>query len=298
MLESMTILILFAIYTVVSVGVASLIPVKCHVFGQFVSVVLASVTSYAVVNFFNEQRAAWKNSGIGPMPDHLMHNDDIRLYTAFGVFIIICIGYVHLNILSEKDIARTWEPIIYAIGIMTIATILTVFPTARRDVSKESKNIHPSESTVATQADSVLETVIYDGQSNTDVFYLRRDGERPWASVSEQTTVREVEWSKQWRATQDGQMVTINHTPTLSISPKLRLDKDGINSDAFTSWLADTNAPIRITRVVKQHITDSSKTLPRDIIVVYYEPINEQAYQQYKATLELYAKVNPEKHTK
>ena len=294
MLESITILILFAIYTVVSVGVASLAPVKCHVFGQFVSVVLTSVTSYAVANFFNEQRAAWKNSGIGPMPDHLMNSDDIRLYTAFGVFIIICIGYVHLNILSEKDIARNWEPIIYAIGIMTMATILTVFPTAKRDVSKESK----SESTVAAQSNSVLETVIYDGQSNTDVFYLRRDGERPWASVSEQTTVREVEWSKQWRATQDGQMVTINHTHTLSASPKLRIDKDGINSDEFTSWLADTNAPIRITRVIKQHITDSSTTLPRDIIVVYYEPANEQAYQQYKATLELDAKVNPEKHTK
>lgn len=144
MLESMTILILFATYTIVSVGVASLAPVKYHVFGQFVSVVLASVTSYAVVNFFNEQRAAWKNSGIGPMPDHLMNSDDIRLHTALGVFIIICIGYVHLNILSEKDIARNWEPIIYAIGIMTMATILIVFPTAKRDVSKESKNTHPS----------------------------------------------------------------------------------------------------------------------------------------------------------
>lgn len=298
MTESMTILILFAVYTVVSVGVASLAPVKCHVFGQFVSVVLASVTSYAVVNFFNEQRAAWKNSGIGPVPDHLMNRDDIRLYTAFGVFIIICIGYVHLNILSEKDIARNWEPIIYAIGIMIMATILTVFPTAKRDVSKESKNIHPRESTVATQADSVLETVIYDGQSNTDVFYLRRDGERPWASVSEPTTVRDVEWAKQWRVKQGDQVVTINHTPTLSTSPKLRLEMEGVDSDEFTSWLANTDEQIRITRVIKQHITDSSKTLPRDIIVVYYEPANEQAYQQYKTTLELDAKVNPEKHTK
>lgn len=297
MLESMTILILFAIYTVVSVGVASLAPVKCHVFGQFVSVVLASVTSYAVVNFFNEQRAAWENSGIGPMPDHLMNREDIKLYIAFVVCVITLIGYVHLYALNERDNTRKWTSTIYIVGILAMTTILTAFPTAKRESPKETNN-HAYESQTVTQANVVQETVLYDGQSNTDVFYLRRDGERPWASVSEQTTVREVEWSKQWRATQDGQMVTINHTPTLSESPKLRIDKDGINSDEFTSWLADTNAPIRITRVVKQHITDSSKTLPQDIIVVYYEPANEQVYQQYKATLELDAKVNPEKHTK
>ena len=297
MLESMTILILFAAYIIVYSEVSYLAPSKCRSFGQFASVVLASVSAYAVVNFFNEQRAAWKASGIGPMPDHLMNREDIKLYIAFVVCVIALIGYVHLYTLSERDNTHKWTSTIYIVGILAMTTILTAFPTAKRELTNETNN-HVYESTTVAQANVVQETVLYDGQSNMDVFYLRRDGERPWASVSEQTTISEVEWSKQWRATQDGQMVTINHTPTLSASPKLRLDKDGINSDEFTSWLADTNAPIRITRVVKQHIIEGSKTLPRDIIVVYYEPVNEQAYQKYKATLELDAKVNPEKHTK
>ena len=297
MLESMTILILFAAYIIAYSGVTYLAPSKCRVFGQFASVVLASVAAYAVVNFFNEQRAAWQASGIGPMPDHLMNRNDIKLYIAFGVCVIALIGYTHLYNLSEGDNAHRWTSTIYVFGIFLMVAILTAFPTTKRELPKETNN-HAYESTTVSQEDVVRETVLYDGQSNTDVFYLRRDGVRPWASVSEQTTIREVEWSKQWRVTQGDQIVTINHTPTLSTSPKLRVDKDDIDSDAFTSWLADTNAPVRITRVVKQHITDSSKTLPRDIIVVYYEPVSEQAYRQYKATLELDAKVNPEKYPK
>ena len=90
--------------------------------------------------------------------------------------------------------------------------------------------------------------------------------------------------------------MTIHHTPTLGTSPKLRVDINDIDSDEFTSWLANTDEQIRITRIVKQHITDRSKTLPRDIIVVYYEPVNKQVYQQYKDMRELNAKVNPEQH--
>lgn len=90
--------------------------------------------------------------------------------------------------------------------------------------------------------------------------------------------------------------MTIHHTPTLGTSPKLRVDINDIDSDEFTSWLANTDEQIRITRIVKQHITDRSKTLPRDIIVVYYEPVNKQVYQQHKDMRELNAKVNPEQH--
>ena len=62
--------------------------------------------------------------------------------------------------------------------------------------------------------------------------------------------------------------------------------------------MANTDEQIRITRVVKQHIMDNAKTLLRDIIVVYYEPVNKQVYQRYKDIRELDAKVNPEQHEK
>ena len=285
MVESITIIILFAIYTIAYGSVSYLTPSKYRLFGQFSSTVLASVVSYMVVSFFNEQRAAWKSSGIGPIPDHLMNRDDIRLYTALGVFIIIGIGYVYFTHLGERDRTHKWTSLVYAVGITAMTTILVVFPTAK-------KHTNP---TVA-QETVVTETVLYDGQSNMDVLYLYRHGERPWVSVSEPTTIQDVEWAKQWRVKQGEQVVTIHHTPTLGTSPKLRLDINDIDSDEFTSWLANTDEQIRITRVVKQHIMDNSKTLPRDIIVVYYEPVNKQVYQRYKDMRELNAKVNPEQH--
>jgi hypothetical protein len=287
MVESMTILILFAVYAIAYIGVSYLSPTKRQMVGQFVVTMLASIASYAVVSFFNEQRAAWKSSGIGPMPDHIMNSDSIRLYVTIGALIIVGIGFVHLSVQSMEKCACEWAPISYVIGAIAMATILVVFPTAKRHTNP----------TVA-QENVVLETVLYDGQSNMDVVYLYRHGESPWISVSEPTTIQDVEWAKQWRVKQGGQVVTIHHTPTLSKSPKLRIDMDGIDSDEFTSWLANTDEQIRITRVVKQHITDSLKTLPRDIIVVYYEPVNKQVYQQYKDMRALDTKVNPEQHEK
>lgn len=287
MVESMTILILFAVYAIAYIGVSYLSPAKRQMVGQFVVTMLASIASYAVVSFFNEQRAAWKSSGIGPMPDHIMNSDSIRLYVAIGALIIVGIGFVHLSVQSMEKGAREWAPISYVIGAIAMATILVVFPTAKRHTNP----------TVA-QENVVLETVLYDGQSNMDVVYLYRHGESPWIGVSEPTTIQDVEWAKQWRVKQGDQVVTIHHTPTLSKSPKLRIDMDGINSDEFTSWLANTDEQIRITRVVKQRITDNLKTLPRDIIVVYYEPVNKQVYQQYKDMRALDTKVNPEQHEK
>lgn len=298
MVESMTILMLFGVYAITYVGVSCLTSVKCRTTMQFVTTALGGVVSYAVVGFFNEQRAAWKSSGIGPMPDHLMNRDDIRLYIAFGVCIIVSLGWVHLLDVSERDRTHEWTSTIYIVGAIAMAAVLVVFPTAKRETSKETNNVRQHASANIVQETVQFETVVYDGQSNTDVLYLSRNDEKTWVSVSEPTTIPDVEWSKQWRVRQDDAIVPINHTPTLSASPKLRIDMGEIDSEMFTSWLATMNKQIRITRVIKQHITDSSSTLPRDVIIVYYEPVDKQLYQQFKDAQALDAKVNPEKHTK
>ena len=299
MIESMTILILFAIYTIAHVCIAGLVQTKYKSLGQFALLVLSGISSYLVVNYFNTQRVSERY--FGSWSTSLIDSFSTRALTVFGVVFIITIGISMLYYAADMPkIDLGWSAEIYVLGLIVMTIILLVFPTNGPDAARKSNidSRYPVET--VTSENVLLETLLYGGQSDIDVKYLTKR-EVTWLSVSEPTTVQEVKWSKQWRVIQGDQVVHVEHAAT--DSPELRVDGDnGVNNDDFTRWLSCTDEPIRITRVVKQRVEyvnsvvgypDVKNSKTKDIIVVYYEPINKQVYQQYKATRELDAKVNP-----
>lgn len=289
MIEILVILTLFGIYTCVYLFFTYVASKECRLGGQVITIIVASALTLFVVGAFNVLRGAKQFQ----VDTYLISDSVGRNLATAGVAFIAVIGIVHLCFINATK--HPWSSAIYVAGLMTMTAILMVFPSNNWKIQKETTNVSRRESTTVTEEKVLLETVLYDGQSGTDVIYLWRDVEKPWASVSEPTTVGNVEWSKQWRVKQGNTIVPVSHTP--ASSPELRADRgDYANDNEFTRWLAYNDEPIRITRVVKQHIIGGSKTSPRDVIVVYYEPINKQVYQQYRDMRALDAKVNPEQH--